>query len=167
MIRGVHHISISTLNFDAMVHFYRDLLGLEFAASYDWGTGHPELDAVVGLKDSATRTMLLKAGNTHVEIFEYLSPKGKPPIPDRPACDAGLTHICFDMVDVMSDYNRLVAAGVNFHTPPVKTGVFLTTYGRDPDSNIFEIQEVLDNTHPVALEHMLPNVAELRSKAKV
>ena len=39
MIRGVHHVSLSTRNFEGLLHFYRDLLGLPFATSYDWQRG--------------------------------------------------------------------------------------------------------------------------------
>ena len=162
MIRGVHHTSLSTRNFDGMLHFYRDLLGLPFVISYDWKAGSPEADKCVGLKDSAAKTALLKAGNSFVEIFEYLNPIGAPAIPNRPACDVGITHICFDVVDVVGEYERLAAKGVVFHTPPIIAGVFHTTYGRDPDGNIFELQEVLSDEAPQALTKLVPEVAKNR-----
>jgi len=163
MIRGVHHTSFSTNDFDRLVHFYRDVIGLEFVASYDWGPGSEDLDKldkIVGLKQSATRTALLRAGNTHIEIFQYLNPKGKAGTPNRPACDVGLTHVAFDVVDIDREYERLKAAGVTFHTPPQKVGTFRATYGRDPDGNIFELQEVLDLKHPVALTNLVPQIAK-------
>ena len=107
MIRGVHHVSLSTRNFERLLHFYRDLLGLPFATSYDWQRGSTAADQVVGLTESAVRTALLKAGNTFVEIFEYLHPLGVPPLAGRRACDAGITHICFDVIDVIGEYTRL------------------------------------------------------------
>jgi glyoxylase I family protein len=158
MIRGVHHTSLSTRNFDAMLHFYRDLLGLPFVISYDWSIGSTASDKCVGLKDSAAKTALLRAGNTYVEIFEYLSPIGAPAIPNRRACDVGITHICFDVVDVIGEYERLAAAGVKFHTPPVEADVFRTTYGRDPDGNIFELQEVLSPLAPQRLTNLVPDI---------
>ena len=75
MIRGVHHVSISTNNFEKMFHFYRDLIGLPFSTSYDWEPGNQPADSVVGLKNSSVRTVLLRAGNTFVEIFQYLNTK--------------------------------------------------------------------------------------------
>ncbi len=160
MIRGVHHISISTNNFDSMLSFYRDLIGLPYAASYDWDKGNEIADMVVGLENSAVRTALLRAGNTFVEIFQYTSPIGADPIPNRRACDAGLTHICFDVVNVDEDYERLVTAGVEFHTPPVDFGgTVRTTYGRDPDGNIFELQEVTAPNLDIDLERVVPNIS--------
>jgi glyoxylase I family protein len=161
MIRGIHHTSISTQDFDRLVAFYGDVVGLELVASYNWDPSSPDaesLDKIVGLKRSATRSALFRAGNTHLEIFQYLTPVGKHPVPDRPACDAGLTHVAFDVIDIVAEYNRLAAAGVRFHTEPQTVGLFRSTYGRDPDDNIFELQEVLDPRHPVALENMLPDL---------
>lgn len=163
MIRGIHHTSFSTQNFDRLVHFYRDVIGLEFVASYDWDEHSPEhdkVDRIVGLKRSATRTALLRAGNTHVEIFQYLNPKGKENDPKRPACDAGVTHVAFDVVDIFAEYERLKKAGVEFHTEPQIVGVFRATYARDPDGNIFELQEVMDSNHPVSLTNLVPSLAK-------
>lgn len=69
MIRGIHHVSISTNNFDAMVHFYKDLIGLPFATSFDWEAGNSAAYKCVGLTDSAVKTALLRARNTFVDIF--------------------------------------------------------------------------------------------------
>jgi catechol 2,3-dioxygenase-like lactoylglutathione lyase family enzyme len=163
MIRGVHHISISTNHFDRLVHFYRDIVGLPFATSYDWGAGNTAADRVVGLADSAVRTALLRAGNTFVEIFEYLNPRGREGDPRRRACDAGITHICFDVIDVDVEYERLLKEGVTFHSPPVDVGgAVRTTYGRDPDGNIFELQEVTAKGLPLDLEAVLSDTTGLR-----
>jgi hypothetical protein len=39
-------------------------------------------------------------------------------------------------------------------------GVFRATYGRDPDGNIFELQEVMDPKHPVSLSNLIPGLAK-------
>ena len=165
MIRGVHHVSNSTNNFEKMLHFYRDLIGLPFSTSYDWEPGNQPADLVVGLKNSSVRTALLRAGNTFVEIFQYLNPMGKDSIPNRPACDAGITHICFDVIDVDGEYKRLLDAGITFHTPPVDVGgVVRTTYGRDPDGNIFELQEIIAPDLPQDLNTVIPDTKDLQIK---
>lgn len=104
MIRGIHHTSISTQDFERLVAFYRDVVGLELVASYGWDRTSPDaenLDKIVGLKGSSTESALFRTGNTHLEIFRYVTPVGKQPIPDRPACDAGLTHVAFDVIDIL------------------------------------------------------------------
>ncbi|KKW90131.1 VOC family protein [Sphingobium chungbukense] len=145
MIRGIHHVAIATENLDTMLDFYVGLLGCEIVVRYDWDKGSHEADVVVGLKDSSTRHAMIKAGNAYIELFQYLTPPGRPPIRNRPVNDCGLTHICFDVVGVEAEYERLKAAGVYFNGPPqVLGGMVHTIYGRDPEGNVFEIQEIID-----------------------
>jgi catechol 2,3-dioxygenase-like lactoylglutathione lyase family enzyme len=80
MIRGIHHTSISTQDFERLVAFYRDVVGLELVASYGWDRTSPDaesLDKIVGLKGSSTQSALFRAGNTHLEIFRYVTPSGR------------------------------------------------------------------------------------------
>ncbi len=153
MIRGIHHIAISTGDLERSLAFYRDLLGLEVIFDdQSWPKGAEVADRITGLKDSSARYAMLKAGNAMIEIFEYESPPPKASDPNRPVCDHGLTHICLDVVDVDAEYERLTAAGMTFHCPPQQLGPAVkTTYGRDPDGNVLELQEVLDQDNAIAL----------------
>jgi catechol 2,3-dioxygenase-like lactoylglutathione lyase family enzyme len=151
MIRGVHHTAISTGDLDRALKFYRDLLGFEVAMEFEWPKGTDPADSITGLKDSAARAAMLKAGNMLVEIFEYSSPTPKEGNSRRPVCDHGITHICVDVVDIDAEYKRLKAAGMTFHCPPEDLGFAKATYGRDPDGNVVELQEVLDQSSPMAL----------------
>lgn len=38
-----------------------------------------------------------------VELFEFLSPAPRAGDPERPVCDHGITHICFDVRDLDAD----------------------------------------------------------------
>jgi len=41
---------------------------------------------------------------------------------------------------------------MTFHCPPQELGMDVrTTYGRDPDGNVIELQEVLSAASPIAL----------------
>ena len=152
MIRGIHHTAVSTGNLERALAFYRDLLGLEVVLEAGWPSGTEVADKITGLKDSAARWVILKAGNAMIEVFEYQSPPPKPGDPRRPVCDHGLTHICLDVTHLEVEYERLKAAGMKFHCPPQDLGdVFRTTYGRDPDGNVIELQEVLQPDGPFAL----------------
>lgn len=152
MIRGIHHTAISTKDMDRALRFYRDLLGFEVVMEFDWPTGTEFADSITGLKDSAARAAMLKAGNAHIEIFEYSSPVPKEGDPGRPVCDHGITHFCVDVVDIEAEYERLKAAGMIFHCPPLDLGAAKATYGRDPDGNVVELQEVLDENSGMALD---------------
>ena len=156
MIRGIHHVALSTPDLDRLEVFYTEVLGFERAFESSW-RDRPVIDQIVGLKDSAARNIMLRAGNAYIEIFEYSSPQGRPADPNRPACDHGYTHFCLDVRDIDAEYERLSAAGMKFHCPPpsveqLSHGTIRATYGRDPDGNIIEIQEILDPSVDFALE---------------
>jgi glyoxylase I family protein len=143
MIRGIHHTSFSTRNLDEMLHFYRDLLGFQQVMSMNW-EGNQAVDNIVGLPNSAGRHAFLSAGNLLLEFFEYSQPAGKPGDPEERACDTGVKHVCLDVVGIEDEYERLKKAGVRFNCQPQTIGdVVKSTYGRDPDGNIFELQEVI------------------------
>jgi catechol 2,3-dioxygenase-like lactoylglutathione lyase family enzyme len=153
MIRGVHHVAISTADLDRLAAFYTELFGFETVMSTSWHE-QPVIDEIVGLPGSAARQVMLKAGNAYLEIFEYESPAGHPGPGERTAADHGYTHFCIDVQDIDAEYERLSAAGMRFHCPPpqLSGGRVRATYGRDPDGNIVELQEVVDPEIPLALE---------------
>jgi catechol 2,3-dioxygenase-like lactoylglutathione lyase family enzyme len=66
-------------------------------------------------------------------------------------CDHGITHIALDVRNIGAEYERLSAAGMRFHCPPLDMGTVKATYGRDPDGNVVELQEILDDESPMAL----------------
>jgi len=153
MIRGVHHAAISTPNLERALAFYRDLLGFAPIFEFAWPAGSEVADQITGLRRSAARAVMLRAGNVVIELFQYESPTPRPADPQRPVCDHGYTHLCLDVKDVDAEYQRLRAAGVVFHCPPQDIGAAIrTTYGRDPDGNVVEFQEVLDPQSPIALD---------------
>lgn len=98
---------------------------------------------------------MLRLGNAMVELFEYRSPRPATGDPERPVCDHGITHLCLDVTDIESEYQRLCAAGMRFNSPPQDLGAVLSTYGRDPDGNVIELQEVVDPTSAVSLADVL------------
>lgn len=152
MIRGIHHTAISTGNLNRMLAFYRDLLGFSILFESGWPAGTERADRITGLAESSARVVMLHTGNANIELFEYASPAPRPGDPHRPVCDHGITHICLDVKDLDAEYERLKAAGMTFHCPPQDLGMDVrTTYGRDPDGNVIELQEVLNPASPIAL----------------
>lgn len=62
------------------------------------------------------------------------------------------------MVDIDAEYERLSKAGVTFFSAPQEMFDMLeSVYGRDPDGNIFELQEILREDTGVGIE-LLPLV---------
>ncbi|SFS10570.1 VOC family protein [Sphingomonas jatrophae] len=149
MILGIHHVSISVRDMARMLAFYRDLTGFEVVDQMEWSPGNERIDAMVGLPGSSARMVMLNGGTCYIELFEYLSPVSQANDPDRPVCDAGLTHLCLTVDDIDADVARLTAAGIRFHAPPGPAGAFRAVYGRDPEGNIFELIQFMED-HPFA-----------------
>ena len=79
-------------------------------------------------------------------------------------CDHGITHLCLDVNNVEAEYEPLRDAGMRFHCEPQDLGFGVnTTYGRDPDGNVVELQELTpagEGPHPYGMaQHTLPGVS--------
>ncbi|MBI1350062.1 MAG: VOC family protein [Actinomycetales bacterium] len=156
MIRGIHHVAISTPDLDRLIAFYRDVIGAEVMREGAWPVGSDRIDTLVGLTGSSARTATLRLGNAYLEFFQYETPAPVPQDQRRPVNDHGYTHVCLDVVDIDAEYERLVEAGMTFHCPPpaageIGSGSLRSTYGRDPDGNVVEIQELITPDHPLTL----------------
>ena len=152
MIRGIHHTAISTADLSRSLAFYCELLGFEEVLDFSWPEGTENMNRTHALAETSGRVVLLKAGNSMIELFQYETPEPAPVDPRRPLCDHGITHFCLDVDDIDAEYARLVAGGMEFHSPPVDYGTVKTTYGRDPDGNCIELQEIKSAEDPLALD---------------
>jgi catechol 2,3-dioxygenase-like lactoylglutathione lyase family enzyme len=144
MIKGIHHTAISTGDFERALAFYRDLLGFEMVSELNWPAGVELADTITGLEGSAARSVMLRASNSSIELFEFASPAARPGDARRPVCDHGITHIALEVDDIDVEYERLKAAGMSFHCPPQDLGASRVTYGRDPDGNVLELWQSLE-----------------------
>ena len=144
MIRGLHHVAIHTPQLERMVEFYRDVIGFTEISRAEW-SDNAFIDEIIGVPGSAARQVMLRAGNCHLELFEYTAPEPRSDRPLRP-CDRGYTHLCLDVLGIEAEFDRLVAAGMKFNRRPGDFGDLKAVYGRDPDGNVVEIQETsVDN----------------------
>ena len=100
MIKGIHHTALSTPNLERLLAFYRDVLGFEVVMETGWPPGVAQTNAMMGLDDSAAKVVMLRAGNTHLELFEFSLPEAATGDPNRPVCDHGITHLCLDVSDI-------------------------------------------------------------------
>ena len=142
MIKGVHHVAICTRNLERLMAFYRDGFGLVVYQREAPTEPNPASDAILGLKGASFRMAMLKSSNMFIEMFEFAAPPGKDNVPNRPVVDAGITHTCFTVTDIQTEYERLQSIGMVFHCPPqIRPGIGKATYGRDPDGNVIELIE--------------------------
>lgn len=140
MIKGIDHIAISTKNYNQIIDFYSRIIGFEVV--YDGEFKGKLYDSIMSLDGTSGKVALLRLGDSQLEIFEFFSPIPKTAKFDRPVCDHGITHICFNVVDIEGVYKRLKAHGMKFHCSPQSFGKEgKATYGRDPDGNVIELFE--------------------------
>lgn len=142
MIHSIDHAALSVPDMDEALAFYCDVLGFEKTPlDFTWPQGAKPLDDLVGLTDSSSRVVMLKLGDTKLEVFEYKHPVGKAQDPDRPVSDHGIIHLCLAVTDIAKEYERLKAAGVRFNSGPIDMGLETCVYGRDPFGNVLELLE--------------------------
>lgn len=145
----VHHIAVSVPDIDVARKFYIDLLGASEVSTSEWERGTTAINEILGLEDSAGAQFMARLGNTYIEVFQYRTPEAQPQDPMRPVSEYGYTHFGLQVEDIQSVYDRMVAAGLTFHTPPKHMGPdedretgFISTYGRDFFGNVFELIEI-------------------------
>lgn len=146
-IKGIHHLAISVPDLGAARAFYCDVLGFEVAEEFSFSPSEFG-DQVTGVKDAAADAMMLRAGNTHLEVFQFKNPGVVAQASDRPVCDHGYTHFALEVDgDIQEVYETLEQHGVRWHSPVVDDlggDGFAVTYGRDPFGNVIEIQKLTE-----------------------
>jgi catechol 2,3-dioxygenase-like lactoylglutathione lyase family enzyme len=152
MINGINHVAVVTSELDRLVSFYRDALGFEVRTGSEWKSS-ALVDSIVGVPNSAARSVVLAAGNLYLELFQYLSPPTPGPGAQRQPFERGYAHICIDVTDIDAECARLTAAGVRFNRAPphLEMSGLKAIYGRDPDGNLIELQETLNNSYGISM----------------
>ncbi len=157
MIRGVHHVALLTADFDRLLAFYRDVVGGELVHEREWDAAKGDdvamLSRITGVPGTPRlRSAILRLGNAFLEIQQYLEPAGRGDAAERPPQDPGIRHFALDVVDIETEVERLTAAGMRFVGPVQQPGSRIKSiYGRDPDGNIVELQEILGGDSPLAI----------------
>lgn len=143
MIRGIHHVAVHVHDLDKMVRFYREAFGFETVGEQFSWRDNPTLDRLIDVPGSAARGTMLRAGTCYLEMFEFSAPEPRPGGALRP-CDKGYTHFCVDVTEIEKEYDRLKSLGMTFgDRPPIDMGHVKSIYGRDPEGNVIELQQVV------------------------
>jgi catechol 2,3-dioxygenase-like lactoylglutathione lyase family enzyme len=141
-ITGAHHTSFTVADLERSLAFLRDVLGLEVVGVRDVRDAY--FGRIVGLPGAVVKAALLRVPGSghHVELFEYLHPRGQAHRP-RP-CDPGSVHLSLLVDDLPQLHAALRSKGVAFTSEPVLIeagpnrggyGVYLT----DPNGILIEL----------------------------
>jgi catechol 2,3-dioxygenase-like lactoylglutathione lyase family enzyme len=139
MIKGVHHAAISVRDLDRSIEFYCGLLGMQALHRADFAGS--AMERITQLPGTRGRAAMLRVGAQHLELFEFAVPQPRARVERRAVCEFGISHFCLEVADIETEYERLKAAGVEFHCAPQPFGPSKATYARDPDGNVFELLE--------------------------
>jgi len=140
-IARLEHIALSVADMSRSLGFYRDVLGMELVRELDCD-GSTSLGTVVGLPGCHAKIAHLMCGDTMLELFEYLDPRGeKIPSNDRQA-NHGFVHMGLQSSDVRADYAELQAKGIKFLSEPVefRPDVWIV-YFYGPDGEVCELRQ--------------------------
>ncbi|MBD3420419.1 MAG: hypothetical protein GF398_09910 [Chitinivibrionales bacterium] len=141
ILSKIDHVALSVSNLQRSIDFYRNLLGAEVIRILECD---PEslLGKVVGMPGCRARIAHCQIGDTMLELFEYVSPSGKPVDEHSLQADKGWIHLGITSDDVNTDYARLKEKGVAFLSEPVefRPGVWIV-YFRGPDKEVCELRQ--------------------------
>ena len=142
-VTAIRHTGIVVSDMETSLPFYRDLLGLE--PWWDQIEEGPFMEAVTAVSGARVHTVKLKSPDgVSIELLQYLNtPKPVPRLTN--SNDVGCNHVALQVSDLAGLYEKAVAAGIRFNTPPILAGggKAKVTYCRDPEGVLLELVEIL------------------------
>lgn len=148
MLLGIWHVSWTVSDIERSIAFYTTL---GFEQMHYQESQNEYTDKLVGLPGTHLKAAMLKFADTppglsgHViELIEYVQPAGKH-LHYKP-CDINASHLALITDNGPELYERMIAAGADFVSPPVQItqgmnkGGF-TCYMRDLDGYIIELMQ--------------------------
>lgn len=148
----IDHVNIVVSNMDVSVAFYTRL-GL--SKSLDTHISGAWIANVVGIQDEKLNARVVfmepDAGNTRLELIQYIVPPGEPSQANSRPNTPGLRHFALVVDDIMKTYQELLRNGVTFFSEPqevtgnkdvaARIGRKKLVYFLDPDGVIVELAE--------------------------
>jgi catechol 2,3-dioxygenase-like lactoylglutathione lyase family enzyme len=144
-VRSVGPIAITVGDLDRSVAFYTGVLDFRKIGESDVaGTAYERLEGISGLRIRSARLAL---GDEHIELQEYLVPKGRPFPKDSRSNDRWFQHIAIITSDMDAAYARLRSNHVRSASSEPQllpdwnrnAAGIRAFYFRDPDGHYLEI----------------------------
>ena len=146
-VSAVDSIGITVSDLDRAVDFYTRVLTFEKESEHEVaGTDYEHLFGVFGLR---LRIARLKLGEEHIELMQFLAPRGRPTPADFHSNDVWFQHVAIIVNNMDEAYARLRRFKVEHASSGPQrlpdwnpnAGGIKAFYFRDPDGNHLEILE--------------------------
>lgn len=146
--RGFHHAGLTVANLERSIEFYQNVFSeLELVGPFlhsGKGVGY-----VTGYPGCSVRQAFLR-NSTNGVVIELLEYKNAGSPIDPANGNAGAAHFCIMIDDLDEAYEKLLAAGHRFVSPPITTTRNSVMYGRvayliDPDGIRVELMQPLSD----------------------
>lgn len=144
---SVGPIAITVRDLDASIQWYESTLG--FRRMSERTLEGEEFERLVGVFGARARIARLRLGTEEIELWQFLTPPGRPFPPDSRSNDRWFQHIAIIVRDMDEAYGHLRERGVveaseGPQTLPawnMKASGIRAFYFRDPDGHYLEILE--------------------------
>lgn len=142
---AVESIAIPVTDASRSVKFYTQVLG--FKVLSDREAAGDDYEHLFGVFGARVRAVRLQLGDEHIELLQFLAPKGRPLPPDLHANDRYFQHIAIIVSDMDQAYawlrkNDITHASTGPQLLPQwnpNAGGISAFYFRDPDGNFLEV----------------------------
>jgi catechol 2,3-dioxygenase-like lactoylglutathione lyase family enzyme len=146
-VTAVDSIGITVNDLDRAVAFYSEVLTFEKVSERE--VAGPEYERLFGVFGMRLRVARMKLGGEHIELMQFLTPRGRPAPLDSRANDHWFQHIAIIVSSMDEAYARLRSFRVEHASSGPQrlpdwnpnAGGIRAFYFRDPDGNHLEILE--------------------------
>ena len=146
MLKEVIHIGLTVRDLDVSIHFYRDILGLNYEGEVIMEG--PETDMLFNKKGTRVRLAYLNGGSIGssppIELIQFLSEECEQ-VPSA-LTKTSISEVCFRVDDIERSYQELSEKGIEFLSAPQFFDFSKQGFGKskavcfkDPDGIILEL----------------------------
>jgi len=145
LVRATDAVAVTVSDMDRSVDFFTRVL--TFEKVWDAEVAGADYERLQGVFGARLRVVRLRLGEEHIELHEYLAPKGRPVPPDARSNDRAFQHVAIIVRDMAEAYARLREFRVTHaSTGPQKLPAYITAaagieafYFKDPDGHALEV----------------------------
>ena len=151
----IAHVAFVSPDIERLTNFYSTtLLGMDTPPEIRRINGIANIDVVGDIDNADLFVAWIPTPNILIEIWQYVNPK-TPDVTEEGSLETlGYTHACFEVDDAWAEHKRLKALGVPFLSEPEQTVNAVTVFGHDPDGNLFELLQFLNEDEPFSLSRL-------------